>query len=194
MANPTFIPFYGWPSSYIETHKKHTQLSLAQLSLAQQRSGTQRSAVQRRAVPCPALRCGAVPCCAVVCRAVPWCAVPCRAVLSVSFIPEVCTCTYTCMWRPVCFRGAWSYWHLHVACLHLKCWILYHICHSAPFFLVSERGGWNRLLREAPCITGTWYILRSIIVPECLLTLFPSAATVREQYCTAIVLVVYYYT
>ena len=27
----------------------------------------------------------------------------------------------TCMLRPVCFPGAWSSWHLYVACLHLKC-------------------------------------------------------------------------
>ena len=30
----------------------------------------------------------------------------------------------TFMLRPVCFIGAWSSWHLEVACLHLKCWTI----------------------------------------------------------------------
>ena len=57
----------------------------------------------------------------------------------------------TCMRRPGCFSGAWSSWHLQVASLHLKCWTMYYIRHSNPFFLVSERSGRNRLLRYAPC-------------------------------------------
>ena len=58
----------------------------------------------------------------------------------------------TCMRRPGCFPGAWSSWHLHVTCFHLKCWTIYHICHSVPFFLVSERSGQNLPLREAHCV------------------------------------------
>ena len=66
----------------------------------------------------------------------------------------------TYMLRPVCFPGAWSSWHLQVACLHLNCWTIYFttsVCYSNAFFLVSERSGWNRPLHEAPCIcTCTW--------------------------------------
>ena len=50
----------------------------------------------------------------------------------------------TCMQRPGCVPGAWNSRHLQVACLHPKCWTIY-MCHSVPFFLVSERSGWNRL-------------------------------------------------
>ena len=64
--------------------------------------------------------------------------------------------------RPGCFPGAWSSWHLHVAYLHLKCWTIHYICHSNPFFLVSERSGWNRPLRGAPCM----YVLGSTQMPE----------------------------
>ena len=74
----------------------------------------------------------------------------------------------TWMLRPGCFPGAWSSWHLQVACLHLK--MLGHLLHLSvipinmkyysfalrqcivhPFFLVSETSGWNRPRREAPC-------------------------------------------
>ena len=30
---------------------------------------------------------------------------------------------------------------MQVACLHRKRWIMYYMCHSVPFFLVSERSG-----------------------------------------------------
>ena len=61
-------------------------------------------------------------------------------------------CVRTCMRRPGCFPGAWSSWHLQVAWLHLKCWTIYHIWRSVPFFL-SERSGRKRPLREVPCIS-----------------------------------------
>ena len=61
----------------------------------------------------------------------------------------------TCMLRPVCFPGAWSFWHLQVACLHLKCWTIYLLHLSVIpilFFLVSEGSGRDHPLREVPCI------------------------------------------
>ena len=45
----------------------------------------------------------------------------------------------TCMLRPVCFSGAWSSWHLQVACLHLKCWTMYYMCLSFQSILPCER-------------------------------------------------------
>ena len=57
---------------------------------------------------------------------------------------------HTCIRRPG-FPGACSSWHLQVICLHPKCWTIYCICHSVPFFLVNERSGRKRPLREAPC-------------------------------------------
>ena len=72
------------------------------------------------------------------------------------------TYSSTCIRRPGCIPGAWSSWHLHVAYLHLKCWTIHYICHSNPFFLVSERSGWNRPLRGAPCM----YVLGSTQMPE----------------------------
>ena len=60
--------------------------------------------------------------------------------------------TFVRVRRRGCFPGAWSLWHLKVACLHLKCSTIYCICHSNPFFLVSERIGRNRPIRKAPCI------------------------------------------
>ena len=53
----------------------------------------------------------------------------------------------TCMLRPVCFPGAWSSWHLQVACLHLKCWTIYFttsVCNSNPCLFVSELSGRKR--------------------------------------------------
>ena len=82
----------------------------------------------------------------------------------------------TYMLRPVCFPGAWSSWHLQVACLHLNCWTIYFttsVCYSNAFFLVSERSGWNRPLHEAPCTYIPTYIQTSLLseslVPICLL-------------------------
>ena len=69
----------------------------------------------------------------------------------------------TFMRRPGCFSRAWSSWHLQVDCLHLKCWTIYYICHSNPFFLVSERSGRNRPLREAPCTT---YLVQQLQYPS----------------------------
>ena len=50
----------------------------------------------------------------------------------------------TCMQRPGCVPGAWNSRHLQVACVHPKCWTIY-MCHSVPFFPVSERSGRSRL-------------------------------------------------
>ena len=50
--------------TYLQSQKKHTQLSSAQRS-ATERSGAQSSAVRYRAVPCGAGLCRAVLCCAV---------------------------------------------------------------------------------------------------------------------------------
>ena len=49
------------------------------------------------------------------------------------------------------FPGAWSSWHLQVACLHLNFWTICCICHSVPFLLVSERSG--RYERAEPSAT-----------------------------------------
>ena len=59
----------------------------------------------------------------------------------------------TCMRRPGRFPGAWSSWRLQVACLH-QAKMLDHLLHVpfVPFFLVNQRNGWNRPLREMPCI------------------------------------------
>ena len=56
---------------------------------------------------------------------------------------------YVRMLRPVCFPGAWSSWHWHVACLHLKCCTIYFtsVCNSNPCLFVSERRGRNRCTR-----------------------------------------------
>ena len=71
------------------------------------------------------------------------------------YVPIECVSkdVHTCIRRPGCFPGACSSWHLQVICLHPKCWTIYCICHSVPFFLVNERSGRNRPLREAPCST-----------------------------------------
>ena len=85
-------------------------------------------------------------------------AVQCRDVLS--------TCTYlkkyerTGIRRPGSFPGVWSSWRLQVACSHLKCWTIYHICHSVPFFLGREHIGQNRPLGEATCSTYDHVFLR----------------------------------
>ena len=67
-------------------------------------------------------------------------------------------CTYmTRMLRPVYFPGAWSSWHLQVACLHLKCWTI-HLLHLSVIpihYSLSASaacGTARRPLREALCI------------------------------------------
>ena len=60
-------------------------------------------------------------------------------------LPRVCTYVHACGVRIVFLDGAWSSWHLQVACLHLVVWT---VC-PVPSFVVSERTGQNRPLREA---------------------------------------------
>ena len=62
---------------------------------------------------------------------------------------EVCTYMHA---ASGCFPGAWSSWHLQVTHLHLKCWTIYYIRYSNPFFLASGHSGRNLPLHEAPCI------------------------------------------
>ena len=52
--------------------------------------------------------------------------------------------------RAGCFPGAWSSWHLQIACLQLTFWAICVIHRHYVVSLVSERSGRNRLLREAP--------------------------------------------
>ena len=42
--------------------------------------------------------------------------------------------------------------------LHLKCWTIYYICHSVPFFLVSERSGRNRCTGTRSALYNTRYM------------------------------------
>ena len=100
------------------------------------------------------VRCHALPCGAVPCRAVPCCAVPCCALSIVHITRSMCV--HECGVRVV-FLEHGALGILQVACLHLKCWTIYHICHSVPFFIVSERSGWDRPLREAPCTPYSKY-------------------------------------
>ena len=89
--------------------------------------------------------------CGAVCYAV-----PCRVVLFLSHPSKeehryrVRTVrTYnTCGVHVGFLDGAWSSWHLQVACLHL---IVGTVCSVPFFFLASESSGRNRPLRGAPC-------------------------------------------
>ena len=45
----------------------------------------------------------------------------------------------TCMLRLICFRGAWSFWHLQFACVHLKCWTIFLLHLSVIPIHSSER-------------------------------------------------------
>ena len=55
---------------------------------------------------------------------------------------------------------AWTAWHLHVASAP-KYWTQYFICHSVPFFRVSERSGRNRRLRETSCKAYLGWVIHS---------------------------------
>ena len=110
--------------TYVELKKNAhpTQLSSAS-------SAAQSSAVRCRTLPYPAVRC-----CAVLCRAVPCCDVLCRAVLC--FLCRIYQKKYDvrlCMRRPGCFPGAWSSWHMQVACLCLKYWVIHSTTSVVPF-------------------------------------------------------------
>ena len=64
----------------------------------------------------------------------------------------------TCMLRPVCFPGAWSSWHLPVACLHYKCWTIYLLHLSViPIhftFRASVAGGTARYAKRLVVFTS----------------------------------------
>ena len=64
--------------------------------------------------------------------------------LSTLRVPGVCTYVHACGVWAVFLNRAWSSWHLQVASLHLSFWA---VC-SVPSFLVSERSGQNRPVRE----------------------------------------------
>ena len=64
-----------------------------------------------------------------------------------STLPGVCTYARTvCGVRLLFLDGAWSSWHLQIACLHPFVWA---VCSVPFFFLVSERSGRNRPRRGA---------------------------------------------
>ena len=70
---------------------------------------------------------------------------------------------YTCMLRPASFPGAWSSWHLQVACLHPKCWTIYFttsICHFNQLFIAraSVAGGTVRYAKRRVQSTP-WHIV-----------------------------------
>ena len=123
----------------MESQEKHTRLNSAQISAA-----AQRTAVQRLAVPCPALRWSAVPCCAVLCR----------AVLCFLFVHiKRSMYVHACVIRVVFLEhGALDICKSPVCTEDVGPFTTSRFCHSVPFFLVSERSGRNRPLREAPCV------------------------------------------
>ena len=152
---------------YVRKWNNKKKAHPAQLSLAQRSSAAQCSAVQRRSVPCPALPYGAVPCRAVLCRAVPRCVMPCSAFSFVHMKRGIYV--HACGVRVV-FLEHEALGICKSPVLHLKGRAIYHIFHSVPFFLVSERSGLDRPLTRAP------YIPRHS--PLCLPTMFGSGCCV----------------
>ena len=92
---------------------------------------------------------GAVPCRAVLCRAVPRCVMPCSAFSFAHMKRGIYV--HACGVRVV-FLEHEALGICKSPVLHLKGRAIYHIFHSVPFFLVSERSGLDRPLTRAPYI------------------------------------------